>query len=445
MAPPSPSGSVSPIYDPRQAHRDMQDTWSESSADTQWSSSFPMPTVTSASTRPDGHPERDDSLPHFDNHPAGQYTGRLHRQTLWPTVETPRPATSSAAAPATPATPVSRPAFVERVDGFLMALPLSAVDKAADSGISAARRLGRAVSKRVVRRDTTVLVPEPVIGLPDQVQFNPKHKLMSLSLAATDSAAAARRHEVWLASLPPVRPSRSPPSSPVLRPATAVPAAVPRPGAQSRKVIESTWGDICQEANPAGTIKGYDSKQGRPVPEMQRSPPPTYATAIEMTSTLRKPAPPTININKPLPESPRPDSLRRQTIMRRRTVRNASEVTSSGHDDDGTYLYGPRVGAPMPAIPASDLQHSAHPDRQPQEGRFRADNGSDDGHPFVDQFVRAGHVSTYVHHCAGQKVDSWHMQHAVTPTSPESEGSSEDGAAAVWRKMEEDSGISMRD
>ena len=444
---------MSPIYDPRQAHRDMQDTWSESSADTQWSSSFPMPTVTSASTRPDGHPERDDSLPHFDNHPAGQYTGRLHRQTLWPTVDTPRPATSSAAVLTAPAAPVSRPAFVERVDGFLMALPLSAVDKAADSGISAAKRLGRALSKRVVRKDTTDPVPEPVIGRPDQVEFDPDHKLISLSLANTDSAAAARRHEVWLATLPPVRPARSPPPSSsgpsaVPRPATAnpsaVPVAIPRPGAQSRKVIESTWGGICQEANPAGTIKGYDSKQGRPVPEMQRSPPPRYEDVTKMTSTQRKPAPPAINLDKPLPLDPRPESLRRQTIMRRRTVRNASEVTSSGHDDDGTYLYGPRVIAPMPAIPASPPS-CAHPDRQPQEGRFQADNGSDDGHPVVDQFVRAGHVSTYVHHHVGQKVDSWHMQHAVTPTSPESEGSSEDGAAAVWRKMEEESGISMRD
>lgn len=410
------------------------------------------PTSASASVRPDGHPVRDDSLPHFDNSPAGQYTGLLHRQTLWPTIDPPRPATSSAAATVAP---VSRPALIDRIDGFLMTLPLSAADKAVDSGIAAARCLGRAVSKRIDRKETGV-VPEPIISRPSNAVFDPAHKSMPLPLAATDPAAVAHRDQVWLASLPPLRPARSPPSSssgpsavpPLPHPATAnfsaVPAAVPRPGAEPRRVIESTWVALCEEVNPTGTIKHY--AHGKPVPGFPR-----HDNATVMTKTQRKPIPTAIVTDKPLPDEPHPGSLRR------RTVRNASEVLPSSHDDGGNYLYGPRVGYPTPATSAAhlhstrskqyDLQPSAHPDRvQPLDGRFRAENGSDDEHPVVDQFVRAGYVSTYAHQVHdGQKVDSWQVQHAVAPTSPKSEGSSEDGAAALWRKMEAESGIRMRD
>lgn len=391
MAPP-PSRSVSPIYDARQAHRDMQDTWSESSADTQWSSTFPTP-ATPAHARPDGHPVRDGSLPHFDNSPAGQVAGRLHRAAATPSVNHARPATAVPAAVPRPdaksrrvidsswgavceasnpewipfADAAASPTLMERIDGFAMVLPLSTADKAVDSGIAAARRLGRAVSRRIDRKETPQPVLEPVIGAPENVRFENKPAFTTVPLAqvATNPAAAARRHQIWLGTLSPLRPARSPPASPSApaRPATAVSAAFPRDG---------------------------NSQYSR------------YNEPTEMTSSRRK-AVPSVATNKPLPAVPHLPTPDTPNVQR----------------------YPGEASYPSPA------------NSNPSKSRASAANKSIDIDALAEQAIRQ--------QAARQNLDGrFRTNDGPGPGPAPSDSSSEDAAAAVWREMELESGIRMR-
>lgn len=391
MAPP-PSRSVSPIYEARQAHRAMQDTWSEYSADTQWSSTFPTP-ATPAHTRPDGHPVRDGSLPHFDNSPAGQVAGRLHRAAATPSVNHARPATAVPAAVPRPdaksrrvidsswgavceasnpewipfADAAASPTLMERIDGFAMVLPLSTADKAVDSGIAAARRLGRAVSRRIDRKETPQPVSEPVIGAPENAKFEnePAFTTVPLTQAATDPAAAARRHQIWLGTLSPLRPARSPPASPSApaRPATAVSAAFPRDG---------------------------NSQYSR------------YNEPTEMKSSRSK-AVPTVATHKPLPAVPdRPTP-----------------------DTPNVQRYPAEASYPSPA------------NSNPSKSRASAANKSIDIDALAEQAIRQ--------QAARQNLDGrFRTNGGPGPGPAPSDSSSEDAAAAVWREMELESGIRMR-
>lgn len=391
MAPP-PSRSVSPIYDARQAHRAMQDTWSESSADTQWSSTFPTP-ATPAHARPDGHPVRDGSLPHFDNSPAGQVAGRLHRAAATPSVNHARPATAVPAAVPRPdaksrrvidsswgavceasnperipfADAAASPTLMERIDGFAMVLPLSTADKAVDSGIAAARRLGRAVSRRIDRKQTPQPVLEPVIGAPENARFENKPAFTTVPLAqvATNPAAAARRHQIWLGTLSPLRPARSPPASPSApaRPATAVSAAFPRDGNS----------------------------------QYSRSNEPT-----EMKSSRSK-AVPTVATDKPLPEVPHRPTPDTPNVQR----------------------YPAEASYPSPA------------NSNPSKSRASAANKSIDIDALAEQAIRQ--------QAARQNLDGrFRTNDGPAPGPAPSDSSSEDAAAAVWREMELESGIRMR-
>lgn len=391
MAPP-PSRSVSPIYEARQAHRAMQDTWSESSADTQWSSTFPTP-ATPAHARPDGHPVRDGSLPHFDNSPAGQVAGRLHRAAATPSVNHARPATAVPAAVPRPdaksrrvidsswgavceasnpewipfADAAASPTLMERIDGFAMVLPLSTADKAVDSGIAAARRLGRAVSRRIDRKETPQPVLEPVIGAPENVRFEnePAFTTVPLAQVATNPAAAARRHQIWLGTLSPLRPARSPPASPSApaRPATAVSAAFPRDG---------------------------NSQYSR------------YNEPTEMTSSRSK-AVPTVATNKPLPAVPHRPTPDTPNVQR----------------------YPAEASYPSPA------------NSNPSKSRASAANKSIDIDALAEQAIRQ--------QAARQNLDGrFRTNDGPGPGTAPSESSSEDAAAAVWREMELESGIRMR-
>lgn len=387
MAPP-PSRSVSPIYDARQAHRAMQDTWSESSADTQWSSTFPTP-ATPAHARPDGHPVRDGSLRHLDNFPAGQVAGRLHRATATPSVNNAHPATAVPAAVPRPdaksrrvidsswgavceasnperipfADAAASPTLMERIDGFAMVLPLSTADKAVDSGIAAARRLGRAVSRRIDRKET----PQPVIGAPENVRFENKPAFTTVPLAqvATDPAATARRHQIWLGTLSPLRPARSPPASasaPV-GPATAVSAAFPRDG---------------------------NSQYSR------------YNEPAEMKSSRSK-AVPTVATDKPLPEVPHRPTPDTPNVQR----------------------YPAEASYPSPA------------NSNPSKSRASAANKSIDIDALAEQAIRQ--------QAARQNLDGrFRTNDGPGPGPAPSDSSSEDAAAAVWREMELESGIRMR-
>lgn len=390
MAPP-PSRSVSPIYEARQAHRAMQDTWSEYSADTQWSSTFPTP-ATPAHARPDGHPVRDGSLP-FDNSPAGQVAGRLHRAAATPSVNHARPATAVPAAVPRPdaksrrvidsswgavceasnpewipfADAAASPTLMERIDGFAMVLPLSTADKAVDSGIAAARRLGRAVSRRIDRKETPQPVLEPVIGAPENVRFENKPAFTTVPLAqvATNPAAAARRHQIWLGTLSPMRPARSPPASPSspARPATAVSAAFPRYG---------------------------NSQYSR------------YNEPTEMTSSRSK-AVPTVATNKPLPavpHRPTPDTPNVQ-----RYPAEASYPSPANSNPSRSRASAANKSIDIDALAEQALRQQAA--RQNLDGRFRTNNGP-------------------------------------APVPAPSDSSSDDAAAAVWREMELESGIRMR-
>lgn len=389
MAPP-PSRSVSPIYDARQAHRAMQDTWSESSADTQWSSTFPTP-ATPAHARPDGHPVRDGSLPHFDNSPAGQVAGRLHRAAATPSVNHARPATAVPAAVPRPdaksrrvidsswgavceasnperipfADAAASPTLMERIDGFAMVLPLSTADKAVDSGIAAARRLGRAVSRRIDRKQTPQPVLEPVIGAPENARFENKPAFTTVPLAqvATDPAATARRHQIWLGTLSPLRPARSPPASPSapVRPATAVSAAFPRDG---------------------------NSQYSR------------YNEPAEMKSSRSK-AVPTFATDKPLPEVPHRPTPDTPNVQR----------------------YPAEASYPSPA------------NSNPSKSRASAANKSIDIDALAEQAIRQ--------QAARQNLDGRFRTNGGSAPAP-SDSSSEDAAAAVWREMELESGIRMR-
>lgn len=391
MAPP-PSRSVSPIYEARQAHRAMQDTWSEYSADTQWSSTFPTP-ATPAHARPDGHPVRDGSLPHFDNSPAGQVAGRLHRAAATPSVNHARPATAVPAAVPRPdaksrrvidsswgavceasnpewipfADAAASPTLMERIDGFAMVLPLSTADKAVDSGIAAARRLGRAVSRRIDRKETPQPVLEPVIGAPENVRFENKPAFTTVPLAqvATNPAAAARRHQIWLGTLSPLRPARSPPASPSApaRPATAVSAAFLRDG---------------------------NSRYSR------------YNEPTEMASSRSK-AVPTVATDKPLPEVPH-----------RRTP-----------DTPNDQRYPAEASYPSPA------------NSNPSKSRASAANKSIDIDALAEQAIRQ--------QAARQNFNGrFRTNGGPAPAPAPSDSSSEDAAAAVWREMELESGIRMR-
>lgn len=389
MAPP-PSRSVSPIYEARQAHRAMQDTWSEYSADTQWSSTFPTP-ATPAHARPDGHPVRDGSLPHFDNSPAGQVAGRLHRAAAAPSVNHARPATAVPAAVPRPdaksrrvidsswgavceasnpewipfADAAASPTLMERIDGFAMVLPLSTADKAVDSGIAAARRLGRAVSRRIDRKETPQPVLEPVIGAPENVRFENKPAFTTVPLAqvATNPAAAARRHQIWLGTLSPLRPARSPPASPSApaRPATAISAAFPRDG---------------------------NSQYSR------------YNEPTEMTSSRSK-AVPTVATNKPLPAVPHRPTPDTPNVQR----------------------YPAEASYPSPA------------NSNPSKSRASAANKSIDIDALAEQAIRQ--------QAARQNLDGRFRTNGGSAPAP-SDSSSEDAAAAVWREMELESGIRMR-
>lgn len=391
MSPP-PSRSVSPIYDARQAHRDMQDTWSESSADTQWSSTFPTPAI-HAHARPDGHPVRDGSLRHLDNSPAGQVAGRLHRATATPSVNHAHPAIAVPAAVPRPdaksrrvidsswgavceasnperipfADAAASSTVMERIDGFAMALPFSAADKAVDSGIAAARRLGRAVSRRIDRKETPQPVLEPVIGAPENAKFEnePAFTTVPLTQVATDPAAAARRHQIWLGTLSPLRPARSPPASPSApaRPATAVSAAFPRDG---------------------------NSQYSR------------YNEPTEMTSSRSK-AVPTVATNKPLPAVPHRPTPDTPNVQR----------------------YPAEASYPSPA------------NSNPPKSRASAANKSIDIDALAEQAIRQ--------QAARQNLDGrFHTNDGPGPGPAPSDSSSEDAAAAVWREMELESGIRMR-
>lgn len=391
MAPP-PSRSVSPIYEARQAHRAMQDTWSEYSADTQWSSTFPTP-ATPAHARPDGHPVRDGSLPHFDNFPAGQVAGRLHRAAATPSVNHARPATAVPAAVPRPdaksrrvidsswgavceasnpewipfADAAASPTLMERIDGFAMVLPLSTADKAVDSGIAAARRLGRAVSRRIDRKETPQPVLEPVIGAPENVRFENKPAFTTVPLAqvATNPAAAARRHQIWLGTLSPLRPARSPPASPSApaRPATAVSAAFPRDG---------------------------NSQYSR------------YNEPTGMKSSRSK-AVPTVATNKPLPTVPHLPTPETPNVQR----------------------YPAEASYPSPA------------NSNPSKSRASAANKSIDIDALAEQAIRQ--------QAARQNLDGrFRTNDGPGPGPAPSDSSSEDAAAAVWREMELESGIRMR-
>lgn len=334
---------------------------------------------------------RDGSLPHFDNSPAGQVAGRLHRATATPSVNHAHPATAVPAAVPRPdaksrrvinstwgavceasnperipfADAAPSPTLMERIDGFAMVLPLSAADKAVDSGIAAARRLGRAVSRRIDRKET----PQPVIGAPENAKLNkPAFTTVPLAQVTTDPAAAARRHQIWLGTLSPLRPARSPPASPSApaRPATAVPAAIPLDG---------------------------HSQYSR------------YNDPTEMTKNRRK-AVPAVAINKPLPEVPHRPTPTTPNVQR--YPAEAFYPSPANSNPSNSRASAAKGSIDIDALAQQAIRQLAA--RQNLDGRFRADDGP-----------------------------------APAPAPAPSDSSSDDDAAAVWRKMELDSGIRMRE
>ncbi|KAI5367226.1 hypothetical protein Slin15195_G023540 [Septoria linicola] len=394
-----------------------------------WSLYYPDQTSTSSlpmrdTPRSDGHPARDDSLP---RPPPAQAT---HRQANWPTLD--------------PSPGRSRPTWQQRIDDFAVSLPLSAGDKALDYSINATRKLGRAASKRLhsFQQDSNAS-PSPVIGQPTLIEWD---NLDQNNLVDRESIIAEHqaRSQAWQQQNQ-IR-SHEVEKSP-------------------RRVVASTWGAVLYAAYEQSTP-----------PEMPTLPSeqPLYQDAADMTRTRRKPIRKPLNTDKPLPPVPRPDSWRRKTVIPRPETALSQYSDGSLTSLSDTIVQAQRSAAPSPS--SSCINHQSHPfdfritQSNPDQDfdtlshqtshpklnnrNFHTDSADEPRTPIVDQFIRAGHISTYAHQVRdGERFDSWHIQHAraysagdtVVGSEREEDEEYEDGATNLWKRLEATAGVRMRD